>query len=708
MSEIIKDAKSPDQDFESGFFELAYTKLQSKLYNLLPHFVGFELVKKSDDNTKAIGVFAFKSDNGQILYVPAFFINGKVKELDTLYSRNNNQFYPLNEDFAELFLKDDITGLGSVSNDSRKDIMRGTAPVDFRSLALPPRTGRVATASVLDYVAESEDNVKVAMWKIMERSPAFTQALRDYYPDEKIAAALVPTKKIPASKFPEVNVLKFGEALPEDLTDTQRNDLTSIGYTFLDKRASEQKSKFGLVQIPQLFSNPQAPGFYSYLTESGTLRYGLILTRPLSLLNGFSTPDTFVVDLESKKSTASLHISDHPVFIRDQIVVKDYSSVHDMMEDPADALPSFTNDYILINEALECTEIFNVTHNYKEENGVRRLMVQPSTEGRAFSNTAQSFSNRGETKNVSRDIVLVFTKKSGSTLNYKGSTVYIPKGFKLLKVKVMSDYGMCWPSGPNAASNRDTKPGILCHLTAFLQSQQVVPMSLNSNGSDFFLNIAAAKRTYSNPVEAKIAMVTQFGFDGKEAEDLLSTLTPDIAVYGTVKIAGLGDEFMQLVDESPSVNELGQPTYMGIPYEQQASRSDGYTGDPTEPGLGSMPDIKGIDAYVQQAVQMAGNGQKEIFDTQAISTLAKYVDPTSKVTQYIPSFVETLDKLGRMLFMIYWETDKFEKMYGPDELPELLELVKDVFKNLGDLVIFLKRKFPDISINNNEQSKDGI
>jgi hypothetical protein len=32
-------------------------------------------------------------------------------------------------------------------------------------------------------------------------------------------------------------------------------------------------------------------------------------------------------------------------------------------------------------------------------------------------------------------------------------------------------------------------------------------------------------------------------------------------------------------------------------------------------------------------------------------------------------------------------------------LPELVELVTSVLKNMGDLVIFLKRKSPELSIN---------
>ena len=99
---------SQQESLEQAFFQLAYGKLQDSLKNLLPFLIGFEIVKKNEDNTKALGVFGFRSQSGEILYVPAFFINGKVKNLDLLYSKNNEQFYPLNEDFAELFLKDDL------------------------------------------------------------------------------------------------------------------------------------------------------------------------------------------------------------------------------------------------------------------------------------------------------------------------------------------------------------------------------------------------------------------------------------------------------------------------------------------------------------------------------------------------------------------------------------------------------------------------
>jgi hypothetical protein len=113
-----------------------------------------------------------------------------------------------------------------------------------------------------------------------------------------------------------------------------------------------------------------------------------------------------------------------------------------------------------------------------------------------------------------------------------------------------------------------------------------------------------------------------------------------------------------------------------------------------------MPEVKGIDPkYVQQAIQLAQNGQKEIFDTHTIGTLAKYVSVGDKVSEYLPSMIEAMDRMGRILFLLHWETDKFKEMYGRGDLPELVELVTSVLKNMGDLVIFLKRKSPELSIN---------
>ena len=728
----LRKLAAPDQDFEQSFFQLAYDKLQSKLYNLLPFLVGFEVVKKTDDGTRAVGIFGFKSDNGQILFVPSFFINGKVKDLDILYSKNNNQFYPLNEDFAELFLKDDVTGLGTASNEKRQELIRSSPSKSYRDLVVPPLTGRTVMASeipeydpnafnkagitplsmqdfltvkikeahtpLVQFVSEGDATIKKAFWGLLEKDADFTEAVLRFYSEEEVAKACVI--KEAAKKAPKVVI---------------------NGETINDHRTKEEKSKIGLFKYNEKFSNPTISGFYRYITEVGTLRYGLVLLRPLQFFNGFSTDDTIVVDLDAPKKGQSYIVNSGNVFVKDQISVQDLSEAFTIMEDPAESQPSY-DSCILVNEHLQATQSFRILENFKDDFGVRRIKVEPEWFYDPCSGPCSPNRSKSSVDTTPRQVTLVFTKKPGEKLEYKGNMVYIPKGFKILKINTntyVSNY--VDPSLPKKARDQKKleitqeesrlqqgKPGNIGCLTGAMSEHNVLPFTIHSNGSEYFASIPGVKRTYASPLKAKIGMVLDYGLDQEDAAELLNTVKVGQTIEGTIKLGILGEFQHTLQDEQPYTNELGQDTYQGIPREQVAPREGSYQNDPTKLGLGTMPQIEGIDAQVHDATNMAGAGQKEIFDAQAIASLAKYTDPTSKVTSYIPNFVTSLDKLGRILFMIYWDTAKFQEMYGRDELPELIELIKNVFKNMGDLIIFMKRKVPDLSINNNEQSIDQV
>lgn len=712
---------SPDQQFEQGFFQLAYDKLQSKLYNLLPYMVGFEVVTKASDGTKAVGVFGFKSDNGQIIYVPAFFINGKVKDLDVMYSRNNNQFYPLNEDYAELFLKDDTTGIGGVSEQTRKDIEKQNPGTDMRDLVFPPRTGRISYASVVDFIQEGDDTVKAAAWGLMNEHPEFTEALYRFYSPEQLAEALRPVEKVAAQS--RVEVVTPDLAPPE----LKVKALTS-GFAVIDRRKDEEKSRYGILSYTDKFTNPTQPGFYAYLTAMGTLRHGLLL-QPLSLYVDFRSNKQLLIDLQAKRTGQCYVIPDgERVFIREAYQVENFDSVHKLMENPIEAEPSFSRTYILINPQLKSTEPFRVKMSYQDDKGLRRLKVEPD----AWFGKGPTVVNRWVDTNQfhpkTKDnypLTLVFTKRESDSLEYRGNVIYVPKGFKLLEVTTSEYVSVPWSEADTSETRqkkreeadkeeeriKQGRPGKLCDLTSFLRENGIFPFTVRSNGSEYFANIGQARKKYDNPLKAKIGMILDFGLDEADAVELVDQVTELQPVSGYFKTAVTGDYVHTLQDEPESYNELGQPTTFGIPYQSVAPTDHYYQGDPTQRGLATTETDQGgwgrSKQDVQQASQMAANGQKEIFDTSAIATIAKYVDPTSKVVNYLPNFVDTLDKLGRMLFMIYWETDKFQKMYGVDELPELIELIKSVFRNLGDLVIFLKRKFPDVSINVNEQDTSG-
>jgi hypothetical protein len=719
---------SAEESLEQAFFQLAYGKLQDSLKNLLPFLIGFEIVKKNDANTKALGVFGFRSQSGEILYVPAFFVNGKVKNLDLLYSKNNEQFYPLTEDFAELFLKDDLVDFGGVSQEPRNKVLQDIPQGDFRQMAVPPRTGKYSVASVIDYVKDSDNKTKQAFKGLIEKDAEFCEAVLRFYPLEKVAEALVEQ---PEEKKAEETDLKVVSVQDKDevakLTPKQKETLLTQGFIVIDNRPTDKKSKFGVVDYIKKFQNPTESGFYPYVTKVGTLNYGLILVRPKQLQQNFATDDAIVINLDAKEKGMAYLTDVSDVFVKDQIKVDDYAQVHKMMVNPAEAKPSYSNVYILLNEKMKASQPFRINANFKDADGIRRLSVEPYTcychsdwenrkgikdrPGSAHDLPRGNFYDHPKKCN---EFLLVMTKKTGDELSYGGKTVYVPAGYKLLEVNIDHHFHTAVSADDadndarvkEEAAKREEcetgKPGRLCDLNAFLRDKNVFPMTVNTNGSEYFVNIAGAKKRYDDPIKAKIAMTVSYGMDYKEASDLIDNLVPDKTVNGHIKLAYTGDMYPQPFEETPYTNEMGQPTYVGIGQENRLSGEESYTGNPAQLGLGVMPEIQGIDPnYVRQAIQLAQNGQKEIFDVQSMSTLAKYVGVNDKITEYLPSMIEAMDRLGRILFLMHWDTEKFIDMYGRGDLPELVELVTNVFKNIGDLIIFLKRKSPELSINMN-------
>lgn len=732
--------QAADDQIEGAFFQLAYQRLQDTLKNLVPYLVGFEIIKKNEDNTKALGVFGFRSKGGQVLFVPAFFINGKVKNLDLLYSKNNEQFYPLNEDFAEMFIKDELLGLGEDSKQQRSDIMRDATQGDYRQMSVPPRTGRYAIASVIDYVKDSDDQTKKAFTSLIEKDAEFCESVLRFYPLEKVAAAIALEDGDKYRKS-EKATKKLKLVMPTDkpevkkLTQSDKETLLTQGYVIVDDRAAAEKSSFGVVDYLKKFTNPDESGFYSYITKLGGIRYGLLLVRPKQLQQDFATDDTLVIDLDSKEGTT--YIKDHKgVFIKDQIRVQDYSSVHKMMVDAAEGKPGYSNVYVLINENLKATQPFRINANFKDHSGIRRISVEPYSEANwcAREDKGGRWDRPGSIHDLPRgnynehpkkmqEVMLVMTKKQGDRLEYKDKMIYVPAGYKLLKIKPADHNRPVMPMYPDNSPMLSKKekeeqdkrkqeaeaekeilvkgePGYPGTLHGILKDKNIFPMTVHTNGSEYFVDINGAKKKYDDGLKAKIAMVMDVGLDQKEASALIDSLVPGFSKKGHVKLAYTGDIYPQPFEEQPYVNEFGQNTTIGVGQENTLPTMDSYTGNPTRQDLGTMPEIKGIDPkYVQQAVQLAQNGQKEIFDTHMIGALAKYVSVGDKISEYLPALVESMDRLGRILFLLHWETDKFKEMYGRGDLPELVELVTNVFKNTGELIIFLKRKSPELSIN---------
>lgn len=152
MIEIESDWKKhaaqvySDKDVEKAFLDQAYMFIQNKATPLMqdPYRLGFEIVFKNDANSKMVGIFAFKVGE-ELIYAPAFFVNGAIKGTDLLYRHKSKTFVPLTNDWATYLV-------GIQQNKSGSAIAKGHSSSDglnVRKIILPPdySQGPVKTAS---------------------------------------------------------------------------------------------------------------------------------------------------------------------------------------------------------------------------------------------------------------------------------------------------------------------------------------------------------------------------------------------------------------------------------------------------------------------------------------------------------------------------------------------------------------------------------
>ena len=102
LKRLVKQATlggEQSEGFEQAFSSLAYAYLKDKAPRLLDFIVGFQLVDRNEDNTKAVGIFGFKVGD-QRLYAPVFFLNGDLKGHELMYLKKQDMFVPLKENWV--------------------------------------------------------------------------------------------------------------------------------------------------------------------------------------------------------------------------------------------------------------------------------------------------------------------------------------------------------------------------------------------------------------------------------------------------------------------------------------------------------------------------------------------------------------------------------------------------------------------------------
>lgn len=196
-----------ETEFEQAFSSLAYAYLRDKAPRLLDYMVGFQLVERNDDNTKAMGVFGFNVDK-QWLYAPVFFLNGDLKGHELLYVKGNDSFVPMKENWVNYIMsrKPHVLGEGEARNLSD---LGGIYP-DIRSLSIPPSVGGGKRATDEAWVKEVLP--MLAAFKTKKASSLFRGVK-----DKEISQASVVDAPSAAALAKQAQNLDLNEVMPTSL-----------------------------------------------------------------------------------------------------------------------------------------------------------------------------------------------------------------------------------------------------------------------------------------------------------------------------------------------------------------------------------------------------------------------------------------------------------------------------------------------------------
>lgn len=496
-SDVKRAALGAGQEagFEQSFASLAYSFVQEKAPVLLDYMVGFQLVDRNEDMTKAVGIFGFKLGD-QWAYAPVFFLNGNMKGNELLYLKNIDSFVPLKENWINYLLAKRPHILGESSPDSMESM--GILEPDIQGLSTPPADGKFASWVPPNLVGWAKSAmVHMAQWAtrspskmakyaglderldfrnfiskdirlvkmavdVCQKHPTIKEAIDDLYGKSMIRDVLLGMKEAALRDGENVLVAATKKAaerssilgktaaadepkkveiitdqvitdnLPE-MNDSEREKLLRDGYLIRDHRDGEEVSVAYNTQVEMALVNPDATDVYEVLTKPGTFEKCLIIHHP----HHAKGRDKFVtvVRLDGDKNWMNVHQT--KVFVKQQARGKsDIEEWGSWFKDQSDSKSlSKGGTYTIVAQNGQGTCAFEVRENLGDD----CYRVSWETYGDTSSEFDRSYSHYGMgidcCNSSDNPDVIYFNERKGTGFKSINNALYVPPDAKVIKIK---------------------------------------------------------------------------------------------------------------------------------------------------------------------------------------------------------------------------------------------------------------------------------
>jgi len=750
-----------ETSFETAFANLALASLQDRSPGLLQYLIGFQVMDSNDEKTQGVGIFGCKIGK-ELVYLPMFFTNGELKGTELMYLKNQDIFCPNNEAWVTYITNRKPSQFGQPSTKTKKDLA-GSGIDFFPFRASPERFGKTSTITIdfgrfkqdIPVYGSNEQSKKFAAelvahcnsdirdGKVSEKAASALREDRGYtralcsellknaglaakflgvQGPEKFAALLrkVADDQAEAAKGPnqdvddsvKVTILSAKDKdswLAFDLDEAGKKKLLKGEIVIKDHR--DNTSKVYPAAVPVTINSP-APvtGVYDVLLEDGEMLECWVLNSPEGDSCGSNMCCSPITNNKLKTTVAVIPkgkggcccLPGAEVFARPKTIdplrdnIGSLSDVSSMTEG---------NVYAVVNSRGGSIAPFYVVNKFSHDDGRVTFRVIFDLDPNDTAINAMEHQTQ----------LIITTGEFGRIRRLGPATFAIPESAKVIPVSIEAEkkdeHGYKIRNhgyGAYQYWRGDSKPANIAQIEQLLlRTGKVLPLKLYSSGTEYQVKTSSVTGKLASYTEALKELIFNHGIHGEEAEKLLKAGNARYRIVyapGYPKMAKQADN--SLLNSAPGAPAWNTPPmsndpYLGVPTGgdmRNEQRITGMSSFDTDPEIYN-PDPK-LDRSVMDMInQAAQTGQKEVLDTAMLGGLLKTTDSNGMVDKYISDLILGMDRVGRILFLFLKYHEKFEDRYGTEDMVELEDSLRNTFKALGDLVMFLKQKGAEKSPN---------
>lgn len=677
---LKRAAEDSKVTFESNFYKLTDAIISEQFPQLKQYDIGFQLVDKSKDNSKAFGIRAFRLKT--LVFIPFFYDNGKVYGYELIYMPKQNLIVPSSTQWITYLKQKTFDELGedTTSEDfgdfsTSPNLLPMRRPLTFKVASYLHNLERAFNRKYTVPKVLKDPGCSGAFLGLLDKYPYFAEKCASFYGKELFSSmvrqAIESVKSLqnaPKAHVPlDVQIKSAAVQVYGPLSDTfglsieEVDQFNKKGYYIKDARDESEKSK--VLQVPARldFSIVSSPGVYEIYDKDLKKRKIVVLfkaasesVRASSRHNALPSVTAFkyYAFLDGSSTPKVFRRTDVPIYYTKQLPQDEFVKV-------IEGLPQVTKN--IVDSKRVPKELSDIIKNMsdKEEDSIR---ISPTSfDSVLFVEPSGFYYETWDLGDV------LYLSKGKSIRRYKDVS-FIPENTRLAVRSSVSN------TSPSADSSYV--------LDALKKVAHPVKIYFDVNANYVINNKRLEK------LGALEHLVVDWGLSESDALRLIKTA--EICKQARFFVKRAEDFPVKIYqEERPAVDFSGEVTTEFAPGIRAIMPLEVERWVPglkrPEPLANIMepPPITVITTL--KRISDANDG--DVFDLGLLSGLLHNTRSANVVKELVPDVMRGLDGLGRILFALYRHKEKFIDLYGKGDYERLLDQIRSNLELSGDVVM---------------------